>query len=103
MKIRRGDVYWMQLEGRRRPAVVLTRDSAIPLLKQLIVAPATRTIRGIPSEVQLTRNDGMPEECALSADNLQIVHKSLLKSRITTLSPTRMEELCEALHFSLGC
>lgn len=93
----------MMLPGGRRPAVILTRDSAIPLLNQVVVAPATRTIRGIPSEVRLSQSDGMPEECALSADNLQIVSKSVIRKRITTLSPARLDELCKALHFALGC
>jgi len=103
VKLRRGDVYWMQLPGGRRPAVVLTRDSAIPLLGRVVVAPATRTIRGIPSEIRLTRMDGMPDECAISADNLQIVPKSVIRSRITSLSASRLDELCEATRFAIGC
>ncbi len=93
----------MTLPGGRRPAVIVTRDVAIGLLGQVVVAPVTRTIRGIPSEIVLTHAEGMPAECAVSADNLQIVPKGVIKGRITTLSVGRLEELCDALRYALGC
>jgi mRNA interferase MazF len=58
-----------------RPACVLTRQAAIPVLLSVLVAPATRTVRGIPTEVTLTRADGMPQGCALSFDNLATVRR----------------------------
>jgi len=62
----------------RRPALVLTRTVAVPVLNRVVVAPATRTVRGIPTEVALDRGDGMPEACALSMDNLTVVAKGAL-------------------------
>lgn len=100
----RGDVWWLEHpEAGRRPACVLTREAAIPVLNAVLVAPATRTIRGIPSEVLLTSADGMPADCALSFDNVTTVPKALLTERITTLAPDRLSELCEALDIAAGC
>jgi mRNA interferase MazF len=90
-------------EAGRRPACVLTRAAAIPVLATVLVAPATRTVRGIPTEVALGREDGMPAECALSLDNLATVPKALLTSRVTQLSEARQAEVCEALRVATGC
>lgn len=87
----------------RRPGCILTRTAAIPVLRSVLVAPATRRIRGIPTEVVLDQDDGMPEECALSLDNVTVVPKSMLVERITALPPHRLEEVCRALAIATGC
>jgi mRNA interferase MazF len=102
--VNRGEVWWVEHpETGRRPACVLTRQAAIPVLASVLVAPATRTIRGIPTEVTLTRADGMPEECALSFNNLATVPKALLTQRITIVPDPRIHELCSALRAATGC
>jgi mRNA interferase MazF len=101
---RRGEVWWVEVpDAGRRPALVMTRDAAIPVLNRLIVAPATRTIRNIPTEVILDAADGMPAECVLSLDNLAVVSKSSLNSRVTTLTPARMADVCAALKAAVAC
>jgi mRNA interferase MazF len=82
---------------------VLTRQAAIPVLTSVLVAPATRTIRGIPTELALTRGDGMPDDCALSFDNLATVPKSLLTECITRVPEARLHELCDSLRAASGC
>ncbi len=100
----RGEVWWYELpELGRRPGCILTRQAAIPVLNAVLVAPATRTIRGIPSEVRLGPTDGMPTDCALSFDNLLTVPKALLVERITRLPERRLGELCVALDAATGC
>ena len=100
----RGEVWWLEHpEAGRRPACVVTREAAIPVLDSVLVAPATRTVRGIPTEVALTREDGMPAECALSLDTLTTVPKALLTQRITTLGDARLDDLCRALRAATGC
>lgn len=100
----RGEIWWVEHpDAGRRPACVLTRQAAIPVLNVVLVAPATRTIRSIPTEVTLTRDDGMPDECALSFDNLTTVPKALLTTRMTTIPDTRLPELCNALRAATGC
>ena len=100
----RGEIWWLELpdEG-RRPVCIVSRQSAIPVLHTVLVVPATRTVRGIPSEMGLDRSDGMPEACALSFDNLRAVPKALLTERITRLGVNRLPELCRALRVATGC
>jgi mRNA-degrading endonuclease toxin of MazEF toxin-antitoxin module len=69
----------------------------------LLAVPATRTVREIPTEVMLDATDGMPEESALSLDNLTLVPKELFRERITRLSVERMGEVCRALSLASGC
>ncbi len=100
----RGEVWWYELPDRgRRPGCILTRQAAIPVLNVVLVAPATRTVRGIATQVRLGPEDGMPTECALSFDNLVTVPKSLLTERITRLPPARLAELCMSLNVAAGC
>ncbi|MDQ3607918.1 MAG: type II toxin-antitoxin system PemK/MazF family toxin [Actinomycetota bacterium] len=100
----RGDVCWLELpEEGRRPVCVLTRREAIPVLRNVLVALVTRTVRDIPTEVRLTGDDGMAVECAISLDNLRTVPRALLTERITSLSGTKMHEACMALAAATGC
>lgn len=101
--MKRGEIWWARIGSGRRPALILTRDHALPLLSGVTVAPTTRRIRSIPTEVALGRTDGMPHECALSLDNLETISKRDLHRRITTLSPARIEEVCDALRYAVGC
>lgn len=102
--VSRGEVWWYEHPGRkRRPMLILTRDEVIGHLTQVLGAPATRTIRGIPTEVEVDRGDGMPVACVVSLDNVQPIRPSLCTDRITTLQPARMEQACEALAIAVGC
>jgi len=82
--------------------VVLTRDSVLEYLGEVTIAPITRTIRAIPSEVPLGPVDGMPGECAVNLDHVQTVAKSRLGALIATLPPRRTTEIRQALLFALG-
>ncbi len=100
----RGEVWWYEHpDARRRPFLILTRDEVIPLLNQVLAVPATTTIRGIPTEVELGRKHGMPRRCALTLDNLTLIRPTLCTGRITTLSSTTMLEVCRALTVATGC
>jgi mRNA interferase MazF len=100
----RGEIWWYELPDHgRRPGCIVTRQAAIPVLNSVLVAPATRTIRGIASEVRLGPEDGMPSECALSLDNLLPVPKSMLAERVTRLGPSKLAELCAAIAVTTGC
>ena len=102
--MKRGDVRWYKFgkPDKNRPVVILTRNSIIPHLGEVTVAPITSTVRDIPSEVLLDREDGMPRECAINCDHLQTVAKGRIGSLITTLSPARMREVRAAIAFALA-
>lgn len=100
----RGEVWWFEdPDLGRRPGLVLTRDAALGVLSWLLVAPVTRTVRGIPTELPLDTDDGMPEPCAATFDNLRPIRRSLLTERITALSPDRMASACTALRLAVDC
>ncbi|MGD0014099.1 MAG: type II toxin-antitoxin system PemK/MazF family toxin [Bryobacteraceae bacterium] len=101
----RGDVrlYQFAPPDKRRPVVVLTRDSAIHYLTAVTVAPITSTIRGVPSEVLLDEEDGMKGRCAVNLHHAVTVSQQRLGKRVARLGPRRMSEVCSALRFSLGC
>ena len=99
----RGEVRWHRLAApdKRRPVVILTRDSIIASLGEVTVAPVTTHIRDIPSEVVLSSSDGMPRECAVNCDHVQTVPQRRLGATITRLSDQQMRRVSEALRFAL--
>ena len=100
----RGDVCWytFKMPDKKRPVLILTRDSAIPVLNAVTIAPITSTIRSIPTEVILTEDDGLPGICAANFDNLQTVPKTNIGDRIARLTSGRMKEAAAAAAFALG-
>ena len=102
--MKRGEVRWYKFSkpDKRRPVVILTRNSAIEYLGEITIAPVTSTIRDIPSEVFLTKEDGMPKNCAVNLDHIQTVSTAKIGSLITTLNPARMSEVRSAALFALG-
>lgn len=104
-RIARGDVrlYAFAPPDKKRPVVVLTRDSAISYLSTVSVAPITSTIRGVPSEVVLGEEDGMKAACAVNLHHTITVSQHRLGKRVARLQGLRMKEICVALRFSLGC
>jgi mRNA interferase MazF len=101
---RRGEVWWGEIDDvGRRPFLVMTRSAAIPVLNSVLAAPITRTIRGIPTEVRLGVDDGLPTDCAASFDNLRVVPKAYLVGRVCSLDSVRMVEACRALRAATDC
>jgi mRNA interferase MazF len=102
--MKRGEIRWYTFPhpDKRRPVLVLTRDSILDYLGEVTVAPVTRTLRDIPSEVMLNREDGMPHVCAVNCDHLQTVVKGRLGALITTLSAAKLAAVSRALRFALN-
>jgi len=96
-------LYQFDSPDKKRPVVVLTRNSAIAYLATVTVAPITSTIRGVPSEIVLGEEDGMKAPCALNLHNAVTVSQSRLGRRVAQLSSLRMTEVCSALRFCFGC
>lgn len=101
----RGEVRWLELPDLDpRPALVLTRPSAIGVRRKVMVAPLTTRVRAIPVEVPLTAaDDGVAKDCVVNVDNVETVPKSLLTERMTTLSEARMRQVCAALATATAC
>ena len=99
-----GDVCWYTFKApdKKRPVLILTRDSAIGVLNSLTVAPITSTIRRIPTEIVLTEDDGLPSTCAANFDNIQTVPKSNIGDCIARLTMRKMKEAGAAVSFALG-
>jgi mRNA interferase MazF len=102
--MQRGEVRWYRLlqPDKKRPILLLTRNSALEFLSEVTVAPITSTVRDIPSEVALSRVDGLDRDCAVNLDHAQTVPKARIGALIATLTPARMAEVRSALLFALG-
>jgi mRNA interferase MazF len=98
-----GEVWWAEAEDKRRPVLIVTRDEAIPVLTWLVVAPVTRTVREIPTEVALGPREGLPDRCAATFDNLQPIRRSFLTHRVGRLADDGRLELRRALSALADC
>lgn len=100
-KIRQGEIWWADLPAPagRRPVLVLTRSDAIAHMGNVTVAPLTRTVRDIDSEVVLSPSHGVPTVCAVSLDNIMTIVKTILDRRVVTLSADTMKQVFEAIRF----
>jgi len=104
LKPKRGEVWWgEEPERKRRPYLVLTRNSVIGVLNEVLVAAVTRTLRSIPTQVELGETDGMPVACAVNLDNLLMMPLGQLTERICDLSAERMAQVCAALDAATEC
>jgi mRNA interferase MazF len=101
--LKRGDVRWYTFKppDKKRPVLVLTRNSVIGYLHDVTIAPITSTVREIPSEIRLDEGDGMPGECAVNADHIQTVPKDRIGKLITALPPEKLVEVRKAVRFAL--
>ena len=97
-----GEIWWAETEDKRRPVLVVTRSEAVPVLTGIIVAPVTRTVRDIPTEIRLGEAEGLPVECAASFDNLQRIRRSALAEQIGVLG-SRRQQICAALRALADC
>ena len=91
----RGEVRWYAFgpPDRRRPVLILTRDAVIHRLNEIIVAPVTRTIRGLTTEVLLSPDDGMPIVCALNLDHVSLAQRNRIGAPLCTLPESRWPEV----------
>jgi len=97
-----GEIWWAEAEDKRRPVLVVTRSEAVAVLTGIVVAPVTRTVRNIPTEVPLGEEEGLNVECAASFDKLQRIRRSALVERIGNLG-IRHIEICNSLRALADC
>ncbi len=102
--MKHGEIRWYKFlaPDKKRPVLILTRDSVLEYLGEVTIAPITTTVRDIPSEVFLSTVDGMPRDCAVNGDHLQTVSKGKIGALITSLSRMKMAEVGRAIRFALN-
>ena len=103
--VSRGEIWLYEFKppDKRRPVLVLIRPEVIDLLRTVMVAPITSTIRGAPGEVPVGIDEGLKGPSAVNLDHVQTVEQSLLGAYVGSLSPERMARVCEALMVATGC
>jgi mRNA interferase MazF len=101
--MKHGEIRWYKFKkpDKKRPVLILTRNSVLEYLGEVTVAPITTTVRDIPSEVFLSKIDGMPRDCAINCDHLQTVSKGKIGPLITSLKPSKMYDVGQAICFAL--
>jgi mRNA interferase MazF len=97
-----GDIWLAEFPGKVRPVLVITRNSALNVIRHVTVAPITSTIRELPSHLKLGPAEGLHHDCAANFDDLHTLPKSFLTRRIGNLGP-RFGEICEALNAAADC
>ena len=102
--LRRGEVWWARLPSPigRRPVLLLSRDEAYLVRSLVTVAPVSTRVRGIPVEVPLGVEDGLPKPCAANLDSVATIPKALLERRIVALDQEERAAADDALRFALG-
>jgi len=103
MVVGRGEVWWGESEDEKgRPFLVVSRDAANEVMQRVLVAPVTRRVRGLPSEVRVGADEGLLVESVASFDNLRPFPKAMLVRRLGSLGP-RGAEICRAGGATLDC
>lgn len=101
--MKRGEIRWYKFKApdRKRPVLILTRNSILDYLGKVTIAPITSTVRDIPTEVCLSKDEGMQRDCAINFDHIQTVSKRKIGSLITRLSSEKLQQASEAISFAL--
>ena len=102
--ITQGDIWLMEPPNdKRRPVLIITRNEAIDVLNNLVVAPLTSTVRSIPTCIALGPDQGIDRDSVASFDNIASVPKALLVRQLGTLGPTGSQQICAALDALADC
>ena len=82
---------------KRRPAVILTRQSKLHLLSWVTVAPIISTVRGITSEVAVGPRNGLAHDSVVSCDNITTVHRDAVHDTIGLFFDDQEPHLARAI------
>lgn len=99
----RGELWWLETpDDKGRPVLVISRDRANEVMQRVMVAPVTRTLRAVPSQLPLGTEEGLRTDSVANFDDLTSVPKAMLVRRIGTLG-ARGHELCTTLGAMADC
>ncbi|HYN41830.1 MAG TPA: type II toxin-antitoxin system PemK/MazF family toxin [Thermoanaerobaculia bacterium] len=110
--MRRGEVYWAELEPRsgslqrgRRPVVVVAHDgfNSISTWRSVVVVPlSTSTVRTGPTAIALTAGaGGLGKASVALCHQVTTLDRMKLTKRVGSLSPTDLDRLSEGLRAAL--
>jgi mRNA interferase MazF len=101
--MKRAEVWWAELPSPvgSRPVVILTRDAVLHSIDSIVVTLVTRTIRGLPTEVVLGRQQGLPVRCVANLDNILTVPRERLKRLMGACNTSKAGELNQAIKAAL--
>jgi mRNA interferase MazF len=99
--VNRGDVYDVAFPSGTHPWVIVTRDQAIPLLRNVGVVAVTSTVRDLPTEVPVGPRHGLERDSVANCNNVTTVPKSALGRRRGALGPEELFRLNAALRIAL--
>jgi mRNA interferase MazF len=104
-RLSRGEIWLLELArpDKRRPVLILSRSSLIPLLHTVTVAAVTSTLRGSPTEVEVGVTEGLKQTSCVNLCNLFTVDQQKLRSFVGTLSREKMLAVCRALAIACSC
>jgi mRNA interferase MazF len=104
-RLNRGEIWLLHLPrpDKRRPVLVLSRPTLIPLLHTVSVAAITSTLRGSPTEVELGPEEGLKQTSCVNLCHLFTVRQDELKAFVGTVGAAKMREVCRALAIATGC
>ncbi len=102
--MKRGEVWWAEVGGKRRPVLVLTRTEVIDVRRLVTVAEITTTIRGLAVEVPIgTDEAGLAQGSVVNCDGLHTIRRSSLARRAGCLDTSTMHDVCGAIGHALAC
>ncbi len=101
--MQRGEIWFAATPGGDRPVLVLTRDPVADRIGSVVVAALTRTRRGLVSELELTRADGVPTDSVVNFDNIHTIPRGTFRRKVTALPAARVAEACRTLQAATGC
>lgn len=114
MTVRRGEIYWVDLEGskgseqkKKRPCVIIQSDKGNKNSPTTIVAPITEWdgYESFPFEVTLKpdRKNGLKKPSLVDLSQIRTASiKHRVEDKLGKLSQSKMEELEDAIEYSLG-
>jgi mRNA interferase MazF len=97
------DIMWAKLPEPigPRPVLLLTRTAAYAYLNKVLIAEVTSTVRNIPQEVSVGKDEGLAGVSVVNLDNIHVIPKASLGDRIGAISSTRHREVKRALGYVL--
>ncbi|MGL5942552.1 MAG: type II toxin-antitoxin system PemK/MazF family toxin [Waterburya sp.] len=110
MKIRRGDIVWVNLDptvgdevAKTRPCLVIQNDLGNRHSKKTIIAPFLK-VKNYPFVVNVkpTSKNGLDKERGLDLSHIRSVSIQRINDKLGEIEPKYWSEICQAILVQLG-